>query len=82
MIAWDGDPDAYVRFYKDAGYRAIYAPPLKPGDTDLIRATREAVAKAGLIVGEAGLGATWWRMTTRRGRRTCSSPSKQPGRCG
>jgi sugar phosphate isomerase/epimerase len=53
-VPWTGDPDAYVRFYADAGYRAIYAPPLQPNDTGLIRATREAAARANLIIGEAG----------------------------
>src|SRR3569833_931870 len=53
-VPWTGDPDVFVRFYRDAGYKAIYAPPLKPGDTELIRATREAAAQAGQLVGEAG----------------------------
>ncbi len=53
-VPYTGDPESYVRFYKDAGYRAIYAPPLKPTDTDAIRAVRAAVGKAGMIVGEAG----------------------------
>ena len=53
-VPWTGDPDAYVRFYRDAGYKAISAPPLKPGDTELIRVTREAATQAGLLIGEAG----------------------------
>lgn len=53
-VAWDGDPDAYVRSYVEGGYRAIYAPPLTPADTAAIRATRAAAEKAGLVIGEAG----------------------------
>lgn len=53
-VAWDGDPEAYVRRYVEGGYRAIYAPPLAPADTDAIRATKAAVDRAGLIIGEAG----------------------------
>ena len=46
-VAYQGDPDAYVRQYVDEGYQAIYAPELKPGDP-AIKALVEAVAKAGL----------------------------------
>lgn len=53
-VAYDGDPEAYVRFYVEGGYKAIYAPPVKPGDTATIKALTEAVADAGLIIGEAG----------------------------
>ena len=53
-VAWDGDPEAYVRKYVEGGYRAIYAPPLAAGDTVAIRAVKAAVDKAGLIIGEAG----------------------------
>ncbi|MDO8360613.1 MAG: sugar phosphate isomerase/epimerase [Devosia sp.] len=53
-VAYDGDPEAYVRFYVEGGYRAIYAPPVKLGDTLTIRALTAAVAKAGLVIGEAG----------------------------
>src|ERR1700761_4244382 len=53
-VAWDGDPDAYVGKYVDGGYRAIYAPPLLPADGDMIRATKAAADKAGLVIGEAG----------------------------
>jgi sugar phosphate isomerase/epimerase len=52
-VEYTGDPEAYVRQYVDEGYRAIYAPQLKPGDP-AIKALVAAVAKAGLVIGEAG----------------------------
>ncbi|MDO8360459.1 MAG: sugar phosphate isomerase/epimerase, partial [Devosia sp.] len=53
-VAYDGDPEAYVRFYVEGGYKAIYAPPIKPGDSATTKALTAAVAKAGLVIGEAG----------------------------
>ena len=53
-VAYDGDPDAYVRAYVAGGYQAIYAPPLIPDDTVAIKALSKAVAAAGLVIGEAG----------------------------
>ena len=52
-VDYKGDPDAYVRQYVEEGYRAIYAPELKPGDP-AIKALVAAVDKAGLVIGEAG----------------------------
>src|SRR5689334_8264640 len=52
-VEYKGDPEAYVRQYVNEGYAAIYAPPLLPGDPT-IKALVEAVAKAGLVIGEAG----------------------------
>lgn len=53
-VAYNGDPEAYVRFYKDGGYKAVYMPPIGPGDRDAIKALSKAVAGSGLIIGEAG----------------------------
>lgn len=53
-IAYTGDPEAYVRTQVQQGYTAINMPPLKPGDTDEIKALTKAVADAGVIIGEAG----------------------------
>jgi len=52
-VEYKGDPEAYVRQYVNEGYAAIYAPPLLPGDPT-IKALVQAVAKAGLVIGEAG----------------------------
>jgi len=52
-VEYKGDPEAYVRQYVDEGYRAMYAPELKPGDP-AIKALVAAAAKAGLVIGEAG----------------------------
>ena len=52
-VDYKGDPEAYVRQYVEEGYRAIYAPELKPGDP-AIKALVKAVADAGLVIGEAG----------------------------
>ena len=52
-VEYKGDPEAYVLQYVDERYAAIYAPPLMPGDP-AIKALVEAVAKAGLVIGEAG----------------------------
>jgi sugar phosphate isomerase/epimerase len=53
-IPYMGDPEAYVRIQVEQGYTAINMPPLRPGDTDQIRALAEAVAGAGVVIGEAG----------------------------
>lgn len=53
-VAYDGDPEAYVRAYVEGGYKAIYAPPLKAGDSAAIRAVSKAAAHANLTIGEAG----------------------------
>jgi sugar phosphate isomerase/epimerase len=52
-VEYKGDPEAYVRQYVNEGYAAIYAPPLLPGDPT-IKTLVQAVAKAGLVIGEAG----------------------------
>ena len=52
-VDYKGDPEAYIRQYVEEGYRAIYAPELKPGDP-AIKALVKAVADAGLVIGEAG----------------------------
>jgi len=52
-VEYKGDPEAYMLQYVDERYAAIYAPPLMPGDP-AIKALVEAVAKAGLVIGEAG----------------------------
>ena len=52
-VEYKGDPEAYVLQYVDERYAAIYAPPLMPGDPE-IKALVEVVAKAGLVIGEAG----------------------------
>lgn len=53
-IAYTGDPEAYVRTQVQQGYTAINMPPLKPSDTDEIRALAKAAATAGIVIGEAG----------------------------
>ncbi len=53
-VEYHGDPEAYVRSYVDAGYRAVYMPNIRIEDTDEVRALGSAVADAGLILGEAG----------------------------
>lgn len=53
-VAYNGDPEAYVRTYREGGYKAIYAPQLAVGDGAAITALKKAVADSGLIIGEAG----------------------------
>lgn len=53
-IAYSGDPEAYVRTQVQQGYTAINMPPLRPADTDQIKALAKAVADAGIVIGEAG----------------------------
>ena len=48
------DPDALARAHRDLGYRAAYCPNLSPGQTDRIRAVREAFARHDVVLAEVG----------------------------
>ena len=50
----DFDPEALARKHVEKGFSAAYAPHIDINDTDLIRRTREAFNKEGVVIGEVG----------------------------
>ena len=50
----DFDPELLARKHVEKGFSAAYAPHIDINDTDLIRRTREAFKKAGVVIGEVG----------------------------
>jgi sugar phosphate isomerase/epimerase len=48
------DPEVLARAHADLGYAAAFCPPLKAGETDRIRAVREAFARQGIVIAEVG----------------------------
>lgn len=53
-VEYDGDPEAYARAYKQAGYRAAYMPNVRIENGDEVRAIIKAMADSDLVIGEAG----------------------------
>jgi sugar phosphate isomerase/epimerase len=53
-VAYKGDPVAYAREYSAGGYKAAYMPNIRIEDKDEVKAVIDAVAREGLILGEAG----------------------------
>lgn len=49
-----GDPEALARAHRQLGYRAAYCPNVALGQTDRIRALREAFAKHDVVIAEVG----------------------------
>lgn len=50
----DFDPELLARKHVEKGFTAAYAPKIDINDTDLIRRTRDAFEKAGVVIGEVG----------------------------
>ena len=50
----DFDPELLARKHVEKGFSAAYAPHIDINDSDLIRRTREAFKKEGVVIGEVG----------------------------
>lgn len=48
------DPEVLARAHVECGYKAAYCPPLNAGQTDKIRAVREAFARCDVVIAEVG----------------------------
>jgi sugar phosphate isomerase/epimerase len=64
------DPVELARAHREQGYTAAYCPPLKAGETQKIRAVREAYARHGVVIAEVG---AWCNMVAPEEDKRCKN---------